>query len=254
MPESFWNFDSPPSWVPKYTDASKLAEADAAIANMIAQLSGDWNELELRNLSETEKTTLASLRRSGLTEEEWHYQLLYGNRSPASVRITLSGNVSKKLLLDRLEQDDSEWQEYHRSSVFKIRLSAAGIAAKSDLNGNDKTLAEHVLCCVRGFASNPVGVVAEPVIRTQFTSPEEQTKQTNQPPGKKRPKCNTVIIETIQSNPESCGWSLRRWASEIGYSESTIQGTPTWKAHLAPQRERSKAEKAMQRNRRPKHN
>jgi hypothetical protein len=65
---------------------------------------------------------------------------------------------------------------------------------------------------------------------------------------KRKPSVNARMLETMQRNPESHGWSASRWAGHLKCAKSSIAGTPTWK-DLALVRVRLNAEHAADRRR-----
>jgi len=68
------------------------------------------------------------------------------------------------------------------------------------------------------------------------------------PVGKGDGTANAMMLEQLQKNHEAAGWSLREWEAAIGRSKSAIHETPTWKM-LEEQREKVKAERALDRRR-----
>ncbi|MFM9965078.1 MAG: hypothetical protein ACKV2Q_28080 [Planctomycetaceae bacterium] len=68
----------------------------------------------------------------------------------------------------------------------------------------------------------------------------------------KRPGINARMLEAMQANPQKVmGWSSARWARHLTCVKSSIASTPTWK-DLMMARERVKAERAVDRRRKPK--
>jgi hypothetical protein len=71
---------------------------------------------------------------------------------------------------------------------------------------------------------------------------------------KKSPRKATVnirMLEVIQDNPESLGWNSPQWARHLKCGKSTVVETKTWK-DLRTGRERERAERALDRRRKPR--
>jgi hypothetical protein len=62
---------------------------------------------------------------------------------------------------------------------------------------------------------------------------------------------NARMIETIQTIAEALGWNSTQWAKHLKCAKSSVVATKTWK-DLTMGRERTKAERAKDRRRRPK--
>ena len=67
----------------------------------------------------------------------------------------------------------------------------------------------------------------------------------------KKPGINARMLETIQNDTTSMGWSSTQWAKRLRCAKSSVVATQAWK-DLAMGRERVKAGRAMDRRRRPK--
>lgn len=90
-------------------------------------------------------------------------------------------------------------------------------------------------------AKTRLGSRKEPVVGTS----KQQSTQ-------KRPGINARMLEAMQENPsEVMGWSSARWAEHLKCVKSSIVETPTWK-DLMMARDRVKAERAVDRRRKPK--
>ena len=67
----------------------------------------------------------------------------------------------------------------------------------------------------------------------------------------KKPGVNARMLETIQQDTESMGWSSTNWAKHLKCAKSSVVATQAWQ-DLAMGRDRVKAERARDRGRRPK--
>lgn len=64
-----------------------------------------------------------------------------------------------------------------------------------------------------------------------------------------RPSTNTLMLDVLSRIPESHGWSIRQFRTEIGRSLPAIQSTHAWR-NLESLRSEEKASRAMDRSRR----
>ena len=64
----------------------------------------------------------------------------------------------------------------------------------------------------------------------------------------KRATANQIMLEKMQKDPNSHGWTAEQWSQYAKKSKSTIVNTPTWKK-LKEIRDKLKAEKALDRRR-----
>jgi len=67
----------------------------------------------------------------------------------------------------------------------------------------------------------------------------------------RKPRVNARMLETIQQNMDAMGWNCRQWAEHLKCVKSSVVDTPAWK-DLKMGRERMKAQRALDRRRRPK--
>jgi hypothetical protein len=62
---------------------------------------------------------------------------------------------------------------------------------------------------------------------------------------------NVRMLEAIQENPEAMGWNSPKWAKFLKCVKSSVVETKTWKG-LSTSRERERAERALDRRRKPR--
>ena len=62
---------------------------------------------------------------------------------------------------------------------------------------------------------------------------------------------NVRMLEAIQENPEAMGWNSPKWAKFLKCGKSSVVETKTWKT-LSTSRERERAERALDRRRKPR--
>jgi hypothetical protein len=78
------------------------------------------------------------------------------------------------------------------------------------------------------------------------TLAETPTERSDAPRGQRKLSVNARMLETMQQNPESHGWSAFRWSEHLKCAKSSVASTQTWR-ELALVRERLKAERAADR-------
>ena len=71
------------------------------------------------------------------------------------------------------------------------------------------------------------------------------------PKSGRKASANARMLEAIQCNPEAMGWKSPRWAKYLKCVPSTVVATKTWK-DLSTRRERERAERALDRRRKPR--
>ena len=84
-------------------------------------------------------------------------------------------------------------------------------------------------------------IIREP---PQPGSGEEEAK----PPAGPKPSVNARMLEALQKNHETRGYTAKQWAKELGCVQSTVVETDTWKS-LAVTREKIKTERSKDRRR-----
>lgn len=151
----------------------------------------------------------------------------------------LAGYFSGKEQIETLAYQDGSgpkpnwWDERHQS--FRADISHVAVASIAAI----RAILERVDAL--SAAKDKLGSRKEPATGT--------TKQ--QTVGK-RPGINARMLEAMQANPQMVmGWSAARWAKHLKCAKSSIAATATWK-DLMMARERVKAERAVNRRRKPK--
>ena len=83
------------------------------------------------------------------------------------------------------------------------------------------------------------------------TREHDATLPLTSPKAGRKASVNARMIEAIQDNPESMGWNSPQWARHLKCGKTSVVGTKTWK-DLSTRRERERAERALDRRRKPR--
>jgi hypothetical protein len=148
-----------------------------------------------------------------------------------------------------LGDTETEWSDELVCKCWpRLRDRLWGIAGLCQFPNQDQV--QMILLQLRQELS--VGAVDR---REQSLTPgneKNESEHTDTPTSKTKckPGINARMLETIQNDPDSIGWSSPKWAKHLKCAKSSVVETQAWK-DLAMGRERTKAERTTDRRRRP---
>lgn len=143
-------------------------------------------------------------------------------------------------------------------SGFKARTSVYGDEAHRSI-GLDALLHAAHLHSQRGKPCDPVDSMARlyEIVADEIEELADMLDAGATTPlpsgnsGQKRPTANQMMLDKIQRDPDSRGWTVQQWAEYTKKGRATIAACPAWR-ELETIRLKLKAERAVDRRRKPK--
>lgn len=171
----------------------------------------------------------------------------------------VSGEQSEEFARLLLQLAVRAWPYQRRRMGWKVEVNPEGKEAWHQLQEHLKTFflggsdaATAVRDAIRTICESALtGADAQAATPNEVSPPAVGPVAPAKVPKRPKATVNARMLETIQANQEALGWNSRQWAEHLKCGKPAVVATQTWK-DLAMGRERSRAERARDRRRRPK--